>query len=254
MIKVLDKAFGILEMIARKSPQPIALGNIAMQLQLNKATCSRIISELVAAGYLVRVSRLAGYTVGPRAFALKQSVSYKTAMLEAADPVIRDCAQEIGQSVLMAELCNGRRYILAHHSFNPRVNIELNQLDYDDVYETATGITLLANMPQEDLAEFFKINGLPGKWIWNSGSTLKEITRFLSTVRKQQRIVYTDSTIKVFSIASFPVFRNGECIAALGLSVPHVEFTGDYKLKVLKKVAEAANKISLALSTYHTMG
>lgn len=254
MIKVLDKAFGILEMIARKSPQPLALGNIAMQLKLNKATCSRIISELVAAGYLVRVSRLEGYTVGARAFALKQSIAYKTAMLKVAEPIIRDCAQEIGQSVLMAELCNGRRYILAHHSFNPRVNIELNQLDYDDVYETATGITLLANMSQENLAKFFKINGLPEKWIWNRGSTLKEITQFLHTVRKQQRIVYSDPKTKAFGIAAFPVFKNGESIAALGLSVPHVEFTDDYKLEVIKKVVAAANKISLALSTYHSMG
>ncbi|MCF6176778.1 MAG: helix-turn-helix domain-containing protein [Victivallaceae bacterium] len=254
MIKVLDKAFGILEMIARKSPQPVALGNIAMQLQLNKATCSRIISELIATGYLVRVSRLEGYTIGPRAFALKQSISYKTAMLKVAEPIIRDCALEIGQSVLMAELCNGRRYILAHHSFNPRVNIELNQLDYDDVYEAATGITLLANMPPADLNDFIRTYGLPDVWLWDSDSREEAIKKFLKSVRQQQRVVYTDAKTKAFSIAAFPVFRNGECIAALGLSVPHVEFTGDYKLKVIKKVAEAANEISLSLSTYHTMG
>ena len=254
MIKVLDKAFGILEMIARKSPQPIALGNIAMQLQLNKATCSRIVSELVATGYLVRISRLEGYTVGPRAFALKQSISYKTAMLKVAEPVIKACAQEIGQSVLMAELCNGRRYILSHYSFNPRVNIELNQLDYDDVYDTATGITLLANMSPVHLDDFFNIYGLPEAWLWHSGSTAAEIKTFLESVRNEQRIIHADAKKKNFSIAAFPVFKNGECIAALGVSVPHIEFTGDYRLKVIKQVAEAANKISLALSTYHTIG
>ncbi len=254
MIKVLDKAFGILELIARSSPQPLALGNIATPLQLNKATCSRIISELVAAGYLLKVSRLEGYTVGPRAFALKQSIAYKTALLELADPAVRECARDISQSVLLAELSNGHRYILSHYNFNSRVNIDLNQLAYDDVYDTATGITLLANMPPVDFDDFIKIYGLPEAWLWDNSSTEAEIKIFLEAVRQRQQIVYSDSLKKNFSIAAFPVFENSKCIAALGVSVPHAEFIGDYKEKLLTRVSATANKISQTLLTYHTIG
>ena len=66
MIKVLDKSFAILEEIIAATPQPLGPLALAKKLGLNRTTCSRILRMLLDAGYIVQISRQAGYAAGPR--------------------------------------------------------------------------------------------------------------------------------------------------------------------------------------------
>jgi DNA-binding IclR family transcriptional regulator len=92
MIKVLTKVLGIIEIAAQESPRPVTLGKLVDSLNINKATCSRIIRDLVDSGYLLQVSRTEGYTIGPRAFSLKRHIKYKPNILAIAEPLIKSCA------------------------------------------------------------------------------------------------------------------------------------------------------------------
>ena len=71
MIKVLDKSFAILEEIIAATPQPLGPLALAKKLGLNRTTCSRILRMLLDAGYIVQISRQAGYAAGPRIVTLK---------------------------------------------------------------------------------------------------------------------------------------------------------------------------------------
>ena len=75
MIKVLDKTFLILEKLALQSPRPCRIGELAEEFGLNNATCARILKELVEAGYAIHLSRLTGYTVGPRSWTVASTFS-----------------------------------------------------------------------------------------------------------------------------------------------------------------------------------
>ena len=57
MIKVLDKTFGILEEIIKATPHPMGPMALAEALELNRATCSRILKMLLDSGYIIQVSR-----------------------------------------------------------------------------------------------------------------------------------------------------------------------------------------------------
>jgi len=85
MIKVLDKAFGILELLVIASPDSVKPGAIAAALNINNASCSRILKDLSEAGYVEKISREAGYTVGPRAFTLSKQLDYNTELIKAAE-------------------------------------------------------------------------------------------------------------------------------------------------------------------------
>lgn len=251
MIKVLNKAFRIIEHVATASPRPLSPGKLAEKVGINKATCSRIIKDLVDDGYLAQVSRREGYTVGPRAFALGQHISYKDDIISIADPLVKGCAEKIGESVLLAEVCNKQRYILIHHNFNPNLNVHLNQISYKDLCSTATGIILLAYLPVEELLEIIKISR--GRKLLDIVSDTPEPVEYLKNIREEGAFYYKGDT-HTLALVAYPVFKNKHCIAALGASTPHDDFTEEHKNLILRKMKATANKISLALSSITTLG
>jgi IclR family transcriptional regulator, KDG regulon repressor len=251
MIKVLNKAFGIVEHVAIASPHPLSPGKLAEKLGINKATCSRIIKDLVNDGYLIQVSRLEGYTVGPRAFALTQHISYKNDIISTADPLVKECAQKTGESVLLAEVCNKRRYILMHHNFNQRMNIHLNQINYNDLWATATGIILLAYLPDKELLKILK--NKPKQTLLDiAAGTLKPLN-FLKNIKQKGKFCYNGDAHRL-AITAFPVFKNGQFIAALGASAPVEDFTERHKDFTLQELKSTADKISSSLSSITALG
>ncbi len=252
MIKVLNKMFSILEDIVIESPNPVSAGKLAEKFGINKATCSRIMGDLVGLGYIKQVSRMKGYVAGPRAYSFGQQVSYRQDVIDDVDLIIEECAKTVGESVLFAELFNKKRYILCHHNYNTSVNISLDKLAYDDLYETATGIMLLAHADREVVDSVIEEKGLPTYKIWPEVSSKKDVYDFLESIK--DGYVFEGETENNFSIASFPVYRNGKCVFVIGVSVPYNQFKGEHKDYVLKKVLKAAIKISKKISTVGVIG
>jgi DNA-binding IclR family transcriptional regulator len=254
MIKVLSKMFSILEEIVIASPNPVSAGKLADKFGINKATCSRIIGDLVSCGYIKQVSRMEGYVAGPRAYSFGVQVSYKEHLLMEVSPMIEECAEDIGESVLIAEMCKGQRYITCHYNYNPSMNIFLNQLAYDDLYDTATGIMLLAHASQEDVDAIISENGFPTCSLWSTISTKEDMYEFLKNIKNNGSYMFDGPTKNGLSIAAFPVFQNGECISVIGVSVPHNDFKGKHKDRVLRAVKLTATKISMAISSVGSVG
>jgi len=254
MIKVLNKMFSILEAVVIASPNPVSVGKLSEKFDINKATCSRIIGDLVSCGYIKQVSRMEGYIAGPRAYSFGKQVSYKENLLLEVSPMIEDCARAIKESVLIAEMCRGKRYITCHHNYNPSMNIFLNQLAYDDLYDTATGILLLAYAFKEDVDTIVEKKGLPTSTTWPTISTKEEMYDFLGKIKNSGSYVFDGPTDNELSIASFPVFQNGKCIFVIGVSVPHNDFNGKHKDNVLQAVKLTAAKISVAISSVGSVG
>ena len=134
MIKVLDKSFAILEEIIAATPQPLGPLALAKKLGLNRTTCSRILRMLLDAGYIVQVSRQAGYAAGPRIVTLNNMAQYQSRLLAKAAPMVDQLAGTIGDSVLISQVCRGKRYVLYHRNGNPDREIRLNQPAFDDLY------------------------------------------------------------------------------------------------------------------------
>jgi DNA-binding IclR family transcriptional regulator len=254
MIKVLNKMFSILEEIVIASPNPVSAGKLAQKFGINKATCSRIIGDLVTFGYIKQISRMEGYVAGPRAYSFGSQVSYKENLLLEASPMIKECAESIRESVLMSEMCKGKRYITCHCNYNPAMNVFLDQLAYDDLYDTATGIMLLAHASKEDIDAIICENGLPTSRLSPTISTNEELYDFLKSVNVRGSYIFDGPNQHGLSIAAFPIFQNGECISVIGVSVPHNDFKGRHKDDVLQAVKLTASKISMAISNIGNIG
>ena len=64
MIKVIDKALNILELLANEQNKKFQLGEIADTLKMDHGTCANIIKTLAARGYVDYIT----LNVPPRAF------------------------------------------------------------------------------------------------------------------------------------------------------------------------------------------
>ena len=250
MIKVLDKTFAILEEIVRSTPEPVGPLALSERLGLNRTTCSRILRMLLDAGYIVQVSRQAGYAAGPRIVTLNNMAQYQSRLLAKAAPMVDQLAGKIGDSVLISQVCRGKRYVLYHRNGNPDREIRLNQPAFDDLYCTATGVVEMAWLPTERAMELYDAipeNAVP----FPEFRTRKDVPDALAKIRQEGGYRALDRWQGIFAV---PLFANRRYLAALGCSMPANRCRPDHAQLVWKLLRDAASELSDALSVTNTIG
>ena len=248
MIKVLDKTFAILEKLVLESPRPCRIGKLAEEFKLNNATCTRILKELVEAGYAMRISRQQGYAAGPRAWTFASQVRYREKLIRAAEPVIRRAAAELEASVLLAERRGEERYILLHHNGCRKLDIVLGKLSFHDLFDTATGVLLTAFAPEEEHKR--AVEHYWGKECGLLDPAGDPIAQ-LSEIRHRGRCIFQRPDQ---GIIAFPIRQNREVTAVLGASVAAEDFVEPYRSRLIAGIDRAARQISQSISTIQTAG
>lgn len=253
MIKVLDKAFGILELLTISSPDAVRPSKIAELLNINNATCSRILKDLNYAGYTEKISREAGYTIGPRAFTFSKQLNYNTDLINAAEHHVEGCARKLKASVILVELKNNQRYILLHNDYNVNSTIRIDKLSYTDLFKTATGVLLLAYGGIEERKNALKKYGLPSEFFFEDISSVKEYYKILDNIKSKGFAYYDKDKINT-SIYALPIFKGKEMIAALGATFIGGLALNKNKESLLNKVKDTAKKINETLSPINYIG
>jgi len=245
MIKVLHKAFDIVELLAASPEKPLALGEIAGRLDLNMATCANIIKTLVARGMVEQIAPKKGYLLGPLAYSLAARGPYRKDIVKAARDAMAVLAEKFRETVVLATLRNGRRYVL--HTINVKriLRIEADAPYFTDTYHTATGRLLLAHLGESELAEFLVTHGLPGK-SWFAASNEKKLRLELKRIRKACFAEDVDHP-DVAQLA-VPVREGEKVVAALGLPLPLVRYRGENKKHIRAAMAAAAGEVSAKLT------
>ena len=253
MTQVLDKAFSILELLTIASPSAVKPGEVATLLNINNATCSRILKDLSNAGYVEKISREAGYAIGPRAFTFSKQVYYNTDLINTAEPHIEECARKLGVSVILAELKNNQRYILSHHNYYRNSKIKTNKFSYTDLFQTATGVLLLAYASMAERENAVKQYGLPTINIFAEVSDNSGFHKLLDKI-KNKSYAYYDKKENDISIYAVPVFKGEKMVAALGVTFIGVLAQDENKKSILEEVNRTAKKINKALSPINDIG
>jgi len=251
MGNVIEKTFSILERIAGAAPEPLVPSTLAKELDLNRATCSRLLKQLTDMGYLVKVSRLQGYAPGPKLVTLNNIAGFQHDLLRAARPVIDRCASSLRASVLLAQLYGGRRYVLYHRNGCPALNIRITRPGYDDVFCTATGLLLLAHCTREEQIGLLRKEKTAGREILPGFGSEKTLNRKLREIVGQGGFACEK---EIQWIYAFPIYRDGKFCAALGASIPREEHTSSVHRTMCRVLKHAAQEISRELTPQYTIG
>lgn len=247
MIKVLDKSFAILETVIIASPQPVRVSELAARFSINAATCTRILRQLLDAGYVHQVSRQSGYTAGPRALAFAQQVVYQQRLLDAARPILEEVSAAEHASLLLCERRGAERYILCHVNGCEQLDIRLNALAWRDLFDTATGLMLTAIASDAERRTLIAAYGpeayrlIPAERLPLSLQEIRVAGGF-TTARGNQ------------GIAACVVNCNHLPVAVLGGSLPVAEYLRRGGVQWLNVLRQAAGRISQRISYINRIG
>jgi len=246
MIQVIKRVVEILNFVAENPEEPKGLGEIAKAVGLNPGTCANIVKTLCECDFLEQVEKKKGYILGPRVYYLAKDGPYRKDIVRVIEPYLLDLASEVKETVLVATLHNGKRFVLIQVDGSRNVTINKNFFFQENIYSTATGRLLLAFLSPSELDIFIKKYELPDKNDWPGVNTKKKLIASISEIRKEGMVINITEN-DVAGIA-FPIRQKGKVIAALGLFLPSFRFKGTHKEQILKKMKETSERMNRALT------
>jgi DNA-binding IclR family transcriptional regulator len=228
-----EKAFNILEYIFNKNGIPSSPTEIAEAIEINRATCSRIISMLSKEGYIDQISRREGYVPGPALFSLSLRQSPYLKIANAATEPLRILAMKTDTIVNISAMKNGFRYILSCQASRADQHIPLSTRYVKDNYTCATGRLLLSASSNEEIDHVIKALGFPNEK-WDGISDMPSMRKALDALRKRKTIKYP--MYNVWIVGGL-VEASGYMPAAIGLGVK-TEADADKAVELVKIAAE----------------
>lgn len=248
MIRVLHKAFAILEYLAQEPQRRKKLKEISGHFKMNAGTCANILKTMVQRKFVDQADARGGYLLGPMIYYLSRLSAYRGDLISAAEPLMVNLAKKVNETVLLAILRGHERFIIIQIDGNQSVQVGRDMFQKDAIYQTATGRLLLAHLNEKDLNDFITERGLPGS-NWPEASSLKKMETALAAIRARGWACY-QTTGDVMGIAC-PIRENDKSrserdkvVAALGLFLPAFRFKGAHKTAIMKGMSATAAAIS----------
>ncbi len=245
MIRVLHKAFDILDLLSGRPEQAVGLGEIAGRLGLNAATCANILKTLIHRGLVEQEAPKKGYRLGGALYFLTRHGPYRRDLIAPAEPVVARLGAELAETALLATLSHGKRYILCVAHGSPAIRVRLDQPYRNDVYETATGRVLLAHQPAGEVERLLAAHGAPGR-SWPEAADAAALREALARIREQGRHVTTD--VPELVQAGWPVREAGRVVAALGVALPAMRYEGEHRDAILRAGERASAELTEKLT------
>ncbi|HLT71828.1 MAG TPA: IclR family transcriptional regulator C-terminal domain-containing protein [Cyclobacteriaceae bacterium] len=244
MIQVVNRAFDILEYIARDKNKIFSLSEIADTLKLNHATCANIIKTMVQRNYLEQMGHKKGYRLGFMTFQITGSDTYDQELLKAAKPAMESLTKKINETCLLGILKRDVRFAL--HQVSGNHDLIVKSSTEKAACNSASGRLLVAMQSKEKLQEFVERYGLPSAEFWKEASTTRG---FNTEILKIQRDGYTVQTTKThISGIAVPVYKAKEVVASLSVYLPESRFNEKIKKDILDQLNKTSEIISRKLS------
>lgn len=241
-IQVLDRAFDILEEIAR-SRGPVGLSELAQRMTMSKSTVFRILQTMVARGYIEKT--LEGlYAIGPKMF---DTLSYHINSLELqteAKPYLTALKRSLGLTAHLGILDG------AFVSYIEKEATDWGEEAYTQVgyrspaYCSSMGKCLLACLSSGELEEV--LYGYDFKaYTPNTFTSKTAFVKYLHQARKQGWAMDNEEYEVGHCCVAAPVFNyRGDAIAAVGVSGTPESISQDRLDDVTKQAMLAAKRIS----------
>jgi DNA-binding IclR family transcriptional regulator len=249
MIKSVDKTMRIISAVADGKGEPVSLGKIAQITEMPSPTVAHIVSTLVSDGYLIKVSRKSGYVIGPALHYLTRYGIYEAELVGICRPIMRWIERTTHATAVLSVIKSGRKFIIDYADDEQKLFAEHTRIRMGDIYRTATGRAILAEMERDEVAKLYNSLGVPERDHWKEVTSLDSLYEELAKIKKT-RVVVTrpDDAEGEKNAAGYgsPLFRDGECIGAVGIAVRDpsaITDERDAELRAaLKKAAREINR------------
>ena len=185
MSSILERSSDILSWLGAHPEQLFSVHDIATACKLAPSTCTRILKELLALGWVDQRSRRQGYRLGPRAYALTTAQAYRSSLVESCYPVAQELADQLQQIIVVSI----RRGLLRQSLFECAPftgTISGSRLkEHEELYRSGAGRLFLAMAKKSVQNRLISELGLPTKQAWPGMLTRNELDAELRQIKKQ---------------------------------------------------------------------
>lgn len=218
-VEALRRGLAMLELLSEHGA--LSLADLAAKMGLKRTTAHNLLKTLVICGYAANdgdgVYRLGGKI---RRLAVAQLLNrISQGQAQGVLSVLSVLTEQIGETLVLAGLVNGRRKVLARTNPQQAVLVSSAFLEQESrpIWHTETGRILAAFAPADALPEIISANGMPDQG-WRRITDMDELTAELATIRAHGVVLQIHG--EVFA-AAVPVIReDGWLLAALGVHMP----------------------------------
>lgn len=255
MIRSVQKAMLLLTVISDHKGDAVTLGELSRITAIPKPTCAHLIQTLCHDGYVKKISHSQGYILGPAAYYLSRYGRYENELITEIRPIMRWLERKTSAAVVLSVIQNHQKYIIEHLDSERKVFKERFSIKTDDIYRTATGRAILAQMKDEELQAVWKKNGPPKNGEWDEIQSYADLQKALENFRRQA-VIITKGKPNVPHGFACPLFEDSICIGAIGIAWNPADESEDTQKEtegklcavLLKAVKEINHRLSYRLS------
>jgi len=215
----LEKGLDILELLS-SSVVGLSLSEIARDLGRSVSEIFRMLVVLQERGYIAQDPASEKYGLTMRLFEVAHRTPLIQRLTTAAEPLMRDLAHMINQSVHLAIIADDAVLIVgqvdppARHVMSVRLGTRV------DLWRASSGRVMMAYQDEDRLAEMLRRTPLP------DGGDETRLRAELTDIRKRGHEVVDSFVVKGVVNISVPIIdHSGHAVAAL--TVPHIERFGE---------------------------
>ena len=234
----LEKGLDVLELLATTST-PMTLTQIVNELDRSHGELFRMVQVLEFRGYIEQDPSADGYLLTDRLFSLGMQRPKTHSLVEVALPVMRQLAQDVGQSCHLALHSLGDMVVVARMESSEQLGFSVRVGYRRPLVKSASGAVLYAFQPEDVRRRWEKLLNPP--------LSEKELETWRANADdiRQRKVALTPSQfVAGVTDISAPVMRGD--IAAAALTVPFLEKLGPQvpKEEAAERVQQAALSIA----------
>ena len=236
MIRVLEKAFDLLEYMSYAPGKEYRLAELAHVTGDAPNTAANILKTMVAREYVSRGSVRGTYRLGPMAAAIPPASGLDAKLLRAAAVPMGELAEALQGSGVLSVLRGREKRVLARYRSESPVEVRAEVVTSQSLFSTSTGIVLLASLP--DGGDSLPDAAARAERVFGSREA------FLAALDAVRRDGYYCSDRKKSIIeAAVPVHMGQRTVCAAGIYFPKLSVQGDTLTRLEQSMRETAVKI-----------
>ncbi len=244
MVKVLKKAFDIVEYVAKSREGQSRVSQISKDLKINATTCVRTLEMLASYDYITKLPKKDGYALGPRFYLLSAKTPGIRQVVENARMPIKKLSEKIHESVVFASFHNDKR--LALISQDPPEFVKVRVMNDGDENHNSnplnntTGRVLLSMLSQDELEAIIS-DELISESIWADISSVEDTTRIINEVRNKGFADHFEED--GLGALAVPLNLGAFGLFSVGIYMPAYRYEKIKKEKVLNELRNCAGLI-----------
>lgn len=248
-VQSVDRALSILEEVA-KSTEAVPLGHLTVLLDIDQSSAFRLANTLKRRGFLANPNGRKTYVLGPSIWRLSRKYDWSGMLISVGHEQVKRLADLTGETSHLAVREGRQAFFIDHHAPTKQSLVVPGQTGgFVPLYCSAHGKALLADFGVEQLKALFG----PGPLERHTPRTIVSLAQLAANcarIRAAAHAIDDAELVPEVRCLAAPIRdRDGQVIAAIGISAPIARLPKAREGVAVRHVKSIADAIGAALDT-----